>query len=34
MSEPSSVEVEVETQDLVEEEETTPFMGDNLEDLL
>ena len=33
MSEPSSVEEVAETQDLAAEEETTPFVDDNLEDL-
>ena len=33
MSEPSSVEVVVETQDLAAEAETAPFVGDNPEDL-
>ena len=34
MSEPSSVEVEEETQDLAVEEVAVPFKGDNQEDLL
>ena len=33
MSEPSSVEAVVETQDPVAEEETVPFVDDNPEDL-